>query len=92
MKKFKLPYDSKTISLNLQNDNFARLLESQHRTYKWKESETDIVERYLDNPIASPTLNEEIVMHIFTNDSLMEKIGTLPSGEECLIHFKITLL
>ncbi|WP_419727626.1 hypothetical protein [Terrisporobacter petrolearius] len=26
MKKFKLPYDSKTISLNLQNDNFARLL------------------------------------------------------------------
>lgn len=34
MKKFKLPYDSKTISLNLQNDNFARLLESQHRTYK----------------------------------------------------------
>ncbi|HBI91083.1 MAG TPA: lactate racemization operon protein LarA, partial [Terrisporobacter glycolicus] len=58
MKKFKLPYDSKTISLNLQTNNFAGLLESQQGTYKCKESETDIVERSLDNPIASPTLEE----------------------------------
>lgn len=156
MKKFKLPYDSKTISLNLQPDNFAGLLESQQGTYKCKESETDIVERSLDNPIASPTLeelakdkkdiviissdhtrpvpshiitpillrrirsvspnaririlvatgfhrestkeeliskygkeiaeNEEIVMHISTDDSSMKKIGTLPSGGECLIN------
>jgi len=156
MKKFKLPYDSKTISLNLQTDNFAGLLESQQGTYKCKESETDIVERSLDNPIASPTLeelakdkkdiviissdhtrpvpshiitpillrrirsvspdaririlvatgfhrestkeelilkygkeiaeNEEIVMHISTDDSSMKKIGTLPSGGECLIN------
>jgi len=156
MKKFKLPYDSKTISLNLQTNNFAGLLESQQGTYKCKESETDIVERSLDNPIASHTLeelakdkkdiviissdhtrpvpshiitpillrrirsvspdaririlvatgfhrestkeelilkygkeiaeNEEIVMHISTDDSSMKKIGTLPSGGECLIN------
>ena len=30
--------------------------------------------------------NEEIVMHISTDDSAMKKIGTLPSGGECIIN------
>ena len=30
--------------------------------------------------------NEEIVMHVSTDDSAMKKIGTLPSGGECIIN------
>ena len=30
--------------------------------------------------------NEEIVMHVATDDSMMKKIGTLPSGGECIIN------
>ncbi|MGG7213651.1 nickel-dependent lactate racemase [Clostridium nigeriense] len=156
MKEFKLPYDSKTITLKLNDNNFAGLLESKQGTYICKESEKDIVERSLDNPIGSPSLeelaknkkniviissdhtrpvpsriitpillrrirsvspnaririlvatgfhrestreeliskygedivnNEEIVMHISKDDSSMKKIGTLPSGGECIIN------
>ena len=156
MKEFKLPYDSKTVTLKLNDNNFAGLLESKQGTYKCKESEKDIVERSLDNPIGSLSLeelakgkkniviissdhtrpvpshiitpillrrirsvspnahicilvatgfhrestkeeliakygeeivkNEEIVMHISTEDSSMKKIGTLPSGGECIIN------
>ena len=58
MKEFKLPYDSKTITLKLNDNNFAGLLESKQGTYICKESEKDIVERSLDNPIGSPSLEE----------------------------------
>ena len=30
--------------------------------------------------------NEEIVMHVATDDASMEKVGTLPSGGECIIN------
>lgn len=156
MKKFILPYDSKTVTLKLNDNNFAGLLESKQSTYNCKESENDIVEKSLDNPIGSLSLeelakgkkdiviissdhtrpvpskiitpillrrirsvspnaririlvatgfhrpstreeliakygedivnNEEIVMHKSKDDSSMKKIGTLPSGGECIIN------
>ncbi|WP_244833545.1 nickel-dependent lactate racemase [Clostridium sp. BJN0001] len=156
MKEFKLPYDSKTIDLKLNDENFAGLLESKQGTYKCIENENDIVEKSLDNPIGSPSLeelakgkkdivlissdhtrpvpskiitpillrrirsvspnaririlvatgfhrpstkeeliskygkeiveNEEIVMHFSKDDAAMKKIGTLPSGGECIIN------
>ena len=48
MKKFILPYDSKTVTLKLNDNNFAGLLESKQSTYNCKESENDIVEKSLD--------------------------------------------
>lgn len=156
MLKFKLPYDSKTIDVELDEKNFAGLLESKQGTYECKEGESEIVEKSLDNVISGPSLeelargkkniviissdhtrpvpsriitpillrrirsvspdaririlvatgfhrpstkeelmakygeeivnNEEIVMHVSTDDSSMKKIGTLPSGGECLIN------
>ena len=58
MKKFILPYDSKTVTLKLNDNNFAGLLESKQSTYNCKESENDIVEKSLDNPIGSLSLEE----------------------------------
>lgn len=156
MLNFKLPYDSKTINLELEEKNFASLLESKQGTYESTEDENEIVEKSLDNPIGGPSLeelakdkkdiviissdhtrpvpshiitpillkrirtvapnaririlvatgfhrpstreeliskygkeivdNEEIVMHIATDDASMKKIGTLPSGGECIIN------
>lgn len=156
MLKFKLPYNSKTINLELNENNFAGLLESKQGKYKCKEDEKKIVEKSLDNPIGSPSLeelakgkkniviissdhtrpvpsriitpillrrirsaapnaririlvatgfhrastreeliakygeeivnNEEIVMHNSKDDAAMKKIGTLPSGGECIIN------
>ncbi|WP_455539848.1 nickel-dependent lactate racemase [Terrisporobacter sp.] len=156
MKEFSLPYDSKKISLKLEDKNFAGLLESHQSTFKCEESQQDIVEKSLDNPIGTPSLeelakgkkdiviissdhtrpvpskiitpillrrirsvspdaririlvatgfhrastkeeliakygqeivdNEEIVMHFAKDDASMKKIGTLPSGGECLIN------
>lgn len=39
MIKFKLPYDSKTIDVELEEKNFAGLLESKQGTYQCKEKE-----------------------------------------------------
>ena len=42
----------------------------------------ELVNKYGEEIVA----NEEIVMHVATDDSMMKKIGTLPSGGECIIN------
>ena len=42
----------------------------------------ELVDKYGEEIVA----NEEIVMHVATDDSMMVKIGTLPSGGECIIN------
>lgn len=42
----------------------------------------ELVNKYGEELVA----NEEIVMHVSTDDSMMEKVGTLPSGGECIIN------
>ena len=42
----------------------------------------ELVNKYGEEIVA----NEEIVMHVAKDDSMMEKIGTLPSGGECIIN------
>ncbi|PJI08826.1 MULTISPECIES: nickel-dependent lactate racemase [Clostridium] len=156
MPNFKLPYNSKTINLELNENNFAGLLESKQDNYKCDEEEREVVEKSLDNVLGGPRLeelakgkkniviissdhtrpvpshiitpillrrirsaapnaririlvatgfhrpstkeeligkygeeivnNEEIVMHDSKDDSAMKKIGTLPSGGECIIN------
>ena len=150
MVEIKLPYDKKSIVAKIPDENFAGLLESKAENFHNPLSEEETVERSMDNPIGSPTLeelakgkkdivlissdhtrpvpshiitpiilrrirsvnpdarvrilvatgfhrpstreelinkygqeivdNEEIVMHISTNDDDMVKIGQLPSG------------
>ena len=156
MVEIKLPYDKKTIVAKIPDENFAGLLESKAENFHNPLSEEETVERSLDNPIGSPSLeelakgkkdivlissdhtrpvpshiitpiilrrirsvnpdarvrilvatgfhrpstreelinkygqeivdNEEIVMHISTNDDDMVKIGQLPSGGDCIIN------
>ena len=42
----------------------------------------ELVDKYGEDIVA----NEEIVMHVSTDDDAMEKIGMLPSGGECIIN------
>lgn len=42
----------------------------------------ELVNKYGEDIVA----NEEIVMHVAKDDSMMEKVGTLPSGGECIIN------
>ena len=156
MVEIKLPYDKKTITAVIPDKNFAGLLESKAENYHNPLSEQETVEKSMDNPIGSQTLeelakgkkdivlissdhtrpvpshiitpiilrrirsvnpdaririlvatgfhrpstreelinkygqeiveNEEIVMHISTNDEDMVKIGQLPSGGDCIIN------
>ena len=156
MVEIKLPYDKKSIVAKIPDENFAGLLESKAENFHNPLSEEETVERSMDNPIGSPTLeelakgkkdivlissdhtrpvpshiitpiilrrirsvnpdarvrilvatgfhrpstreelinkygqeivdNEEIVMHISTNDDDMVKIGQLPSGGDCIIN------
>ncbi|WP_125980392.1 nickel-dependent lactate racemase [Loigolactobacillus iwatensis] len=151
-----LPYDKTTITAKIADENFAGKLVSKAATYKNELSENETVERSLDNPIGSESLetlatgkkniviissdhtrpvpshiitpillrrlrsvapdaririlvatgfhrpstheelvnkygadivaNEEIVMHVSTDDSSMVKIGQLPSGGDCIIN------
>ncbi|ANK60549.1 nickel-dependent lactate racemase [Loigolactobacillus backii] len=151
-----LPYDKTTITAKIADENFAGKLVSKAATYKNKLSENETVDRSLDNPIGSESLetlatgkkniviissdhtrpvpshiitpillrrlrsvapdaririlvatgfhrpstheelvnkygaeivaNEEIVMHVSTDDSSMVKIGQLPSGGDCIIN------
>ena len=151
-----LPYDHKTMTIRLEDKNFAGLMQGHQNDFKPSESQEQLVEDSLDNPYGSPKLeelcagkrdiviissdhtrpvpsrvtmpillrrihaaapearvrilvatgmhrpstheelvnkygedivaNEEIVMHVATDDSMMEKIGTLPSGGECIIN------
>lgn len=151
-----LPFDHKTLHLELEDKNFAGVMEGHQNEFKTIKSQEELVEESLANPYGSPSLeelcagkkdiviissdhtrpvpsrvtmpillhhihsaapearvrilvatgmhrpstheelvnkygeeivaNEEIVMHVATDDSMMEKIGTLPSGGECIIN------
>ncbi|MBZ2406681.1 lactate racemase domain-containing protein, partial [Liquorilactobacillus hordei] len=54
----KLPYDKKSIIAHISENNFAGSLVSEAATYHAKYSEQELVERSLDNPTASPKLEE----------------------------------
>lgn len=54
----KLPYDKKSIIAHISENNFAGFLVSEAATYHAKYSEQELVERSLDNPIASLKLEE----------------------------------
>ena len=151
-----LPFDHKTLHLELEDKNFAGVMEGHQNEFKTTKSQEKLVEESLANPYGSPSLeelcagkkniviissdhtrpvpsrvtmpillhhihaaapearvrilvatgmhrpstheelvnkygedivaNEEIVMHVATDDSMMKKIGTLPSGGECIIN------
>lgn len=151
-----LPFDHKTLHLELEDKNFAGVMEGHQNEFKTTRSQENLVEESLANPYGSPSLeelcagkkdiviissdhtrpvpsrvtmpillhhihsaapearvrilvatgmhrpstheelvnkygeeivaNEEIVMHVATDDSMMKKIGTLPSGGECIIN------
>ena len=151
-----LPYDHRTIEASIPEKNFAGLIQSGAEEFHNPLSEAETVERCLDAPIGSPSLeelakgkkdivlissdhtrpvpsriitpiilrrirsvapdaririlvatgfhrpstreelidkygeeivaNEEIVMHISTDDDAMVKIGQLPSGGDAIIN------
>ena len=151
-----LPFDHKTLHLELEDKNFAGVMEGHQNEFKTTKSQEELVEESLANPYGSSSLeelcagkkdiviissdhtrpvpsrvtmpillhhihsaapearvrilvatgmhrpstheelvnkygeeivaNEEIVMHVATDDSMMKKIGTLPSGGECIIN------
>src|SRR5271163_2101727 len=154
--KFTLPYDKKTIDVEIDNCNLVGVLESKVEGYKPVSSQEELIESSLDSPIGSPKLEElakgkkniviissdhtrpvpskiitpillrriraaqpdanikilvatgfhrpsthqelidkygqeivdreQIVMHVSTDDAAMVKIGTLPSGGECIVN------
>lgn len=156
MVDIQLPYDKQLITASIPDKNFAGLLESQAENFSNPLSEQETVEKSMDHPIGSKSLeelakgkkdivlissdhtrpvpshiitpiilrrirsvapdaririlvatgfhrpstreelinkygqeivdNEEIVMHISTNDEDMVKIGQLPSGGDCIIN------
>ena len=156
MVDIQLPYDKQLITASIPDKNFAGLLESQAENFSNPLSEQETVEKSMDHPIGSKSLeelatgkkdivlissdhtrpvpshiitpiilrrirsvapdaririlvatgfhrpstreelinkygqeivdNEEIVMHISTNDDDMVKIGQLPSGGDCIIN------
>lgn len=154
--KFSLPYDRKTIDVEIDDRNFVGILESKVESYTPVASQSALVEASLDQTIGSLRLEdlakgkkkiviissdhtrpvpskiitpillrrireaqpdadikilvatgfhrpsthselvenygqgivdrEQIVMHISTNDADQVKIGTLPSGGECIVN------
>ena len=48
----------------------------------YKRQHEELVDKYGEEIVA----NEEIVMHISTDDASMKKIGVLPSGGDCIIN------
>ena len=58
MVEIKLPYDKKSIVAKIPDENFAGLLESKAENFHNPLSEEETVERSMDNPIGSPTLEE----------------------------------
>ncbi|WP_159721315.1 nickel-dependent lactate racemase [Enterococcus sp. CSURQ0835] len=156
MVEIKLPYDKQMITAEIPDKNFAGLLESKAESFSNPLSEQETVEKSMDNPIGSQSLeelakgkkdivlissdhtrpvpshiitpiilrrirsvapdaririlvatgfhrpssreelinkygqeivdNEEIVMHVSTDDAAMVKIGQLPSGGNCIIN------
>ena len=58
MVEIKLPYDKKTITAVIPDKNFEGLLESKAENYHNPLSEQETVEKSMDNPIGSQTLEE----------------------------------
>lgn len=58
MVEFQLPYDKKKITVNIPEENLAGILESNSESFKNPLSESETVEKSLDNPIGSPKLEE----------------------------------
>ena len=56
MVEIKLPYDKKSITAVIPDKNFAGLLESKAENYHNPLSEQETVEKSMDNPIGSQTL------------------------------------
>ncbi len=56
--KFSLPYDHKTIDIDIEDSKVAAVLASKIDTYQPKGSEEELVEAAMDNPIGSPKLEE----------------------------------
>jgi nickel-dependent lactate racemase len=151
-----VPYDKKTVPIEIGDQNFVGSLVSKVESYKPGKSPEELVKASLDHPIGSPKLeelvkgrkniviissdhtrpvpsqiitpillrrirsaqpdanikilvatgfhrpstkqelidkygqeivdHEQIVMHVSTDDAAMVKIGTLPSGGECIVN------
>ena len=58
MLEFELPYDKRTMTLHLEERNFAGELVGRQSGYPAAEDPAALVEAALDNPIASPRLEE----------------------------------
>ncbi|CAB1245314.1 nickel-dependent lactate racemase [Clostridium sp. MT-14] len=58
MALIKLPYNKKTLEIEIDDKNLSAVLESKAGKYKTKLTESEIVENALDNPIGSPKLEE----------------------------------
>jgi lactate racemase len=154
--RFDLPYDRKTVAVEIDDRNFAGSLVSKVESYRPDKSQQELVEASLDHSIGSPKLeelvkgkkniviissdhtrpvpskiitpillrriragqpdanikilvatgfhrpsthqelidkygqeivdHEQIVMHVSTEDTAMVKVGTLPSGGECIVN------
>lgn len=53
-----LPYDHKTMTIRLEDKNFAGLMQGHQNDFKPSESQEQLVEDSLDNPYGSPKLEE----------------------------------
>ncbi|MGX6473421.1 nickel-dependent lactate racemase [Pediococcus pentosaceus] len=58
MVQIDLPYDKRNITANIPDKNFAGLLESKAESFQNSLSEKETVEKSMDNPIGSPSLEE----------------------------------
>jgi len=56
--KMLLPYDKKTMPVEIDDRNFAGSLVSKVESYKPSLSQHELVEASLDHPIGAPTLEE----------------------------------
>ncbi|AYD40371.1 nickel-dependent lactate racemase [Clostridium fermenticellae] len=58
MAKIRLPYNKRMVEAEIDDKNLAGVLSSKAEEYKSQFGEKDIVEKALDNPIGSPSLEE----------------------------------
>jgi nickel-dependent lactate racemase len=72
MTKIKIPYSKKFLDIEIPDNNLAAILESKAHDYKANGTQQEIVNRALDNPIGSATLEELVKgkknMVIITSD------------------------
>ncbi|MDU1854589.1 MAG: lactate racemase domain-containing protein, partial [Clostridium baratii] len=72
MANFKIPYHTKMMSIEVDDNNLVGVLESKADEYKTDLTEQEIVEKALDNPIGSERLEDLVKgkkdMVIITSD------------------------